>query len=488
MNSFDLVCIGSGPAGEKAATQAAYFGHSVAVVEAKSVPGGAMVNTGTVPSKSLRETALMLSSFRRRPIPGIEIEFDSTLSVARFMGQRYHIQQIEHDRIESSFDRHGIQIFHGHGQLVDPNTISISNKHGETQTISAKNILLATGSCPCRPDWVPFDHPRVVDADGILELDSLPKSLLVVGAGVIGCEYACIFSEIGVEVTLVHPSSECLPFLDHECRDRLLAMMRKNGIKIQFGRTVSAVTPQSTGGSIEVQYDDGSIHHAETVLWTAGRSSYTQDLGLEQVGVETDERGVILVDENYRTNIPSIYAAGDVVGFPALASISMEQGRIAACAMFDNNFRSSIADVIPMGIYTIPGISTVGLTEKQAAESDRAILVGRTNFLTNARAHMTGEQDGYLKCVFDAQTQCLLGATMISVEATELIHLAQFAILGKMEINDLITNTFNYPTRSEVFKYAAYSALQQVSGTVEERTQNTDTNGSEDEDRDTLAA
>lgn len=456
---YDLICIGCGPAGEKAATQASYYRKRVAIIEKQAHPGGAMVNTGTLPSKTLRETALLCSAFRRRPLPGTDFHVDHTVSVAKFMARRHLIAHQEHDRIEASFDRHGIDVFRGMGRIVDPHTISITNSDGNVTELQADNILITTGSSPLRPKHIPFDCPGVVDADGVLELDQMPKSMIIVGGGVIGCEYASIFAEMDVDVTLINPRSEILPFLDVECRDHLAIAMQNLGVKFRLNDSVKTVIPQDDS-TIRVELEKGSTLEADTLLWAAGRSSNTADLGLEEVGVEMGERGLILVNEDCRTNIPSIYAAGDVIGFPALASTSMEQGRTAACRMFNLPFKQGAGDVIPIGLYTIPAVSCVGMTEHEAKEAGHSIVVGRALYQFNARGRMLGDETGIVKCVFDRETRKLLGATIVGEDATELIHIAQVVMATSGGIEYFIDSCFNYPSLTELYKYAAYSALQ----------------------------
>jgi len=461
MESYDLICIGCGPAGEKAATQAAYFNHRVAIVEQQATPGGAMVNTGTVPSKALRETSLLCSALNRRPMPGMQFSVDHSMSVARFMARRHLIEQQEHDRIEASMDRHGIDVFHGRGRVVDAQTVAIDHADDSTSTLAARFILIATGSSPLRPKHVPFEHPRVVDADGVLALHSIPRSMIIVGGGVIGCEYASIFAEINVQVTLVHTQAEILGFVDYECRQRLVDSMSAQGVRILTNRSVASVAPMEDG-QIHVRFEDGSQESAEVLLWAAGRSSNTGGLGLESAGVTMGQRGLVLVNEHYRTNVPSIYAAGDVIGFPALAATSMEQGRIAACHMFDIDFKRSLTRHMPIGLYTIPAISYVGLNEEEARNAGHDPVVGRAQYRANARGRMLGDEQGLLKCVFDRRSKALLGAFIVGEDATELIHQAQCVMSHGGGIDYFIAACFNYPSLSELFKYASYSALQVI--------------------------
>lgn len=468
MREYDLICIGSGPAGEKAASQASYFGHRVALVERQARPGGAMVNSGTLPSKALRETALLCSSFNRRPIPGVDMRLDRSISVPRFMAQRHLLEQQEHDRIENSIDRHGIDVVAGCGRLKDANTVIVEQPNGEIVELRAKFILIATGSSPVRPDHVPFHLPNVVDADGILELERMPESLIVVGGGVIGSEYACVFAEMGVRVTLVHTGDCILPFLDAECRQHLIRSMETAGVIFTPNVSVSTVEP-SDKSRIRVSFESGDCVQAKVVLWAAGRSSNTADLGLEEVGVTMGKRGLIIVDEQYCTNIPSIYAVGDVIGFPALASTSMEQGRIAACNMFNIDFKNQLSSHMPMGIYTIPSVATVGISQADALKEQLDVVIGRAMYRDNLRGRMLGDNDGMVKCIFDRKTHALLGAAIVGEDATELIHLAQTAIEAGKGIEHFVDTCFNYPSLHEMYKYAAYSALQSIAASDKKR-------------------
>jgi NAD(P) transhydrogenase len=465
---YDLICIGCGPAGEKAATQAAYFGHRVAIVEREASPGGAMVNTGTIASKALRETALLCSAFRRRPLPGWECTVDHSLSVAKLMAQRYRVQYQEHDRIERSLAQAGIQVHRGHGRIVDRNTVSVEAIDGSTTTLKTKFILIATGSSPLRPDHLPFGNSRIVDADEILDLNHIPDTMLVAGGGVIGCEYACMFAEIGVSVTLAEAAAAVLPFVDSECRDHLLRSMGDAGIDIRLNTSIAEAVVDE-GDSVCARADDGDEIRCDVLLWTAGRCSNTYDMGLDDLGIALGTRGLIEVDEQYQTNVPGIYAAGDVIGFPALASTSMEQGRIAACHMFGIGFKTKLAATVPFGMYTIPAVSTVGLTEQQAAEAGRDVVVGRALYRHNVRGRMLGDENGIMKCVFDRRTRQLVGTTIVGEVAAELIHLAQFVISNEGGIEDFIDGCFNYPSLSELYKYAAYDALQAIASSGAER-------------------
>ncbi len=456
--SYDLICIGSGPAGEKAALVAAQFGRRAAIVELAPRPGGAMVNTGTVASKALRETALVASAMRRRPIPGYDAVAPVGLSMQRFMARRTLVQMEEHDRIEGGLESAGVEIVRGRGEVVDANTVRVTRADGSSELLNTQYILIATGSSPARAKGVDFTHPAIVDADGILELESMPRSLAIVGAGVIGSEYASIFAELGVAVTLIEPRSTLMRFLDEEIREILKQGMEDVGIRLLFGRATSSVEGLQNGQA-RTTLVDGETMDTDCVLWSLGRNGNSRGLGLETVGVVPDERGNIKVDSHYRTACATIFAAGDVIGFPALASTSMEQGRIAACHMFGIPFLTRLADTVPMGIYTIPAIGSVGLTEEEAVAGARDIVVGRAHYRDNARGRMLGDDRGLLKAVFDRKTRALLGVSVVGEDATELVHFGQLAIASGHGIQHLIETCFNYPSLTELYKTAAYDAL-----------------------------
>lgn len=461
VRSFDLICIGSGPAGESAAAQAAKFGRRAAVVECAPRPGGAMVNTGTVASKVLRETALVASALRRRPIPGLTTNPLAELSMQRFMARRTLVQMEEHDRIEERLDLAGVEILRGRGEIVDMNTVRVVRPDGSAQLFTTGYMLVATGSTPARSKTVDFSHPAVVDADGILSLEAMPRSLVIVGAGVIGSEYASIFAELGVAVTLVEPRSTLMRFLDEEIRAVLERGMREQGIELLFNTSAARIEGTSDGRARTI-LSDGREIVSDCALWSLGRNGNTRGLGLESVGVKPDERGIVAVDTHYRTDCPTVFAAGDVIGFPALASTSMEQGRIAACHMFGIPFLTRLADTVPIGIYTIPAVASVGLTEEQARSGGRDVVIGRGHYRDNARGRMLGDDQGLLKAVFDRHTRMLIGVSIVGEDATELVHLGQQAIAAGHGLQHLIESCFNYPSLTELYKAAAFDALSQL--------------------------
>ncbi|MEY5061286.1 MAG: Si-specific transhydrogenase [Planctomycetota bacterium] len=459
MRPYDLISIGSGPAGEKAALVAAQCGRRAAIVELMPHPGGAMVNTGTVASKVLRETALVASALRRRPIPGYENQVPQGISMQRFMARRTLVQMEEHDHIEERLEGSGVEIIHGRGEIVDAHTVKVTRDDGSTLLLSTEFILVATGSSPARGKNVDFDHPAIVDADGILELETMPHSLVVVGAGVIGSEYASIFAELGVDVTLVEPRHAIMRFLDEEIRNVLVQGMEDAGITIRFGQGVARVEGLP-GGRARTTLADGTALESDCVLWSLGRNGNTRGIGLEHIGVMPDERGNIKVDAHYRTSCASVFAAGDVIGFPALASTSMEQGRVAACHMFGVPFLTKVADTVPMGIYTIPAIGAVGLTEEEAVNGGRAVAIGRARYRDNPRGRMLGDDRGLLKAVFDRHTRALLGVSVVGEDATELVHFGQLAIQSGLGMQHLAEMCLNYPTLTELYKAAASDAIR----------------------------
>jgi NAD(P) transhydrogenase len=459
---YDLVCIGSGPAGEKAALMAASRGRRVAIVEREPMPGGAMVNTGTIASKVLRETALLCSAFRRRPVPGVEFLLDRELSLPRFMARKTLVQIEEHDRIERSIDKHGIDVVRGIGRFGGPHRIEVTRPDRTTQVLECDHVLIATGSRPHRPGNVDFQHPAIVDCEGVLQLDRMPKSIVVVGAGVIGSEYACIFAEMGVRVTLIEPRDAIMPFLDREIREVLVARMRELSIDILYQSAPDAVTGNADGSGT-VRLKDGRQVTADIVLWSLGRVGNTDDLGLDTIGLTADQRGLLKVDAAYRTEVPWVAAAGDVIGFPALASTSLEQGRIAACSMFGIPYKEKLAETVPIGIYTIPAVAAVGITEEDARKKGIDIVVGRARYRNNPRGRMLGDDQGLCKMIFDAADGRLLGASIIGEDATEQIHVAQAVIAMNGGVDFFVEMCFNYPSLGELFKYASLDARETLS-------------------------
>lgn len=457
MNQYDLIVIGSGPAGEKGAAQAAYFGKRVALIEKEPVVGGACVNTGTIPSKTLRETALHLRGFKTRELYGINLAVRKDISIADFMSRKQQVVEQEWRLIEANLQRHRVDRYQGRAQFRSNTEIAVLNGSGET-TLSGSIVLICTGSSPYRPRQVEFDERFIYDSDSILSLDQVPRSLAVVGAGVIGCEYASIFAALGIKVHLIDGRTALLPHIDSEMADVLVwSFSNRLGIEMHVGHEVKAI--EKRAGDVRLQLADGSEVVAEKVLYAAGRSSNTQDLNLDAAGVQTGNRGVILVNDRYQTNVPNIYAAGDVIGFPALASTSMEQARVAMVHAFDLKYKTRIASLLPYGIYTIPEVSMVGRTEQECQQKSIPYLTGRAFYQNNARGQIIGDTEGMIKLVFDPESLRLHGVHIVGENASELLHVGMMVMQFGGTINAFIESVFNFPTLGDAYKYAAYDGL-----------------------------
>ena len=456
---YDLVVIGSGPAGEKGAAQAAYFGKRVAVVEKNPQVGGACANTGTLPSKTLRESALILSGLRTREIYGLSCQLRGDgLSVADFMCHKEVVVRKERERILRNLDRHKIELIQGTARLTSPHAVRVEGPAGARE-LETDFVLIATGSSPHRPPEIPFSDPQVDDSDEVLALDRIPPSFIVAGGGVIGCEYASIFAALGTtKVTIVEARDRLLGFLDQEIGDRLTAAFRRIGIDVHVSDTIVKYEKPGDRG-VRVTLKSGKVLEADRLLVAAGRQGNVKGLGLEELGVKTDPRGRIVVDEHFQTSVPSVYAAGDVVGWPSLASTSMEQGRVAMCHAFGLAYKSQVATQFPYGLYTIPEVSTVGDSEEDARKKGLDVEVGRASYVDNARGQIINDPDGLVKLVFERATKKLLGVHILGERATELIHVGQAVLSFGGTIDWFIQNVFNYPTLTESYKYAAYDGL-----------------------------
>jgi NAD(P) transhydrogenase len=453
---LDLIVIGSGPAGEKGAAQAAYFGKRVMLVEKEAAPGGAAVHTGTLPSKTLRETALFLSGYRQRELYGITVSIDPALAVPKLLTRKDAVRAQEVERIRWNLDRHQVETVQGRARIVSPHTVEVTGADG-TRRHTGRAILVATGSVPHQPASIPFDDPDIDDSDTILQIDSLPRSMLIMGAGVIGCEYASMFAAMGVAITLVEPRGELLGFLDADMSEALRVALVAMGVDVRLEDSAAEV--RRRGDQIATRLASGQEVLTDRLLFTAGRQGATADLGLEAVGVELNQRRFIVVDGNYRTAVPSIYAAGDVIGFPALASVSMEQARVAVCHAFDFAYKRQVGDLLPYGIYTIPEVSAVGLSEEDARSRGIDSVCGRSLYRLNTRGKICGDQDGVVKLVFERASRRLIGAHILGDRATELVHIGQSIIMLDGTVDTLIEMVFNHPTLAECYKYAAYDAL-----------------------------
>ena len=460
-SSFDLVVIGCGPAGEKAGAQAAYFGKRVAVIERAPVVGGSCINTGTVPSKTLRESALYFSGLKQRGLYGIDYSLKENLTINDFMHHEREVVEMERRRILENLKLHQIELIQGQASFQDAHTLIVQTAQGPRE-LKADFVLIATGSKPHRPSEIDFDHVHTFDSDSFLQVNRIPRSLAVVGGGVIGCEYASIFMALGVQVTLIDGRDRLLPFLDAEIADRLRDRFLDLGMTILFNER--PVKSENSSSGVRLTMKSGKTLNTEAALFAAGRRAAVDGLALENAGLSLSDKGYLAVDENYRTSIPNIYAAGDVIGFPALASTSMEQGRVAACHAFGLKFKQRVASLLPMGIYTIPEISSAGETEDSCKEKKIDYCVGRALYKNNARGHITGDTSGMLKLIFARSDRKLLGVSLIGESSTELIHIGMMVLDNSLTIDEFIEQVFNYPTLSETYKYAAYDGLGNLSG------------------------
>jgi NAD(P) transhydrogenase len=454
---YDLIVIGSGPAGEKGAARAAYEGKSVALVEMASVLGGTVASQG-VPTKTLRETALNISGFQKRDVYGVNLQYKDKLDIQTFMYHEREVRTAVQTGVALNIERHHIHRYAGTASFEDAHTIRIASSPGEI-TIQGNVILIATGSRPVRPPTFPYDHPKVYDSSTILNMHKLPKSLTVVGAGIVGCEFACLFGALGIEVNLIHTQERLFPFVDHEISDLLLESMKEMGMHLYLPDRVEAVRTSPDREEIQVILQSGGKIVTEALLAAVGRSSNTENLQLEKAGLHAGKRGLLEVNEFFQTEVPHIYAAGDVIGFPALSSTSMEQGRQAVTHAFQLNYRMASANSIPFGIWTIPEISMVGETEQTLQAKGQAYIVGRARYNQNPRGMVLGDQHGLLKLIFSADDLHLLGVHIVGQEACELIGTGLIAIETQATALNFINLCFNFPSLSDMFKYAAYDAL-----------------------------
>jgi len=456
IEKYDLIVVGAGPAGETGAAKAAQYGKRVALIEREPYLGGAGINTGTVPSKTLRESALYFSGLQQRGLYGIDYSLKENLTIKDFMYRERIVVEKERKMIAQHVRHEKISLIHGEASLKDNHTVIVKSSKSEKE-IFGEIILIATGSSPHHPPEIPFDDGLIFDSDTILNMKRIPKTMAVVGGGVIGTEYASIFTALGIRVTLIEPRGQIVSFVDSEIRQRLTDQLAKLGLKFLFNDRMTTIEPRRD--HVHLTLEKGGKLDFEVALIAAGRQSNVQGLDLEQVGVKLGERGLILVDENYRTNIPSIYAVGDVIGFPALASTSMEQARVAVVQAFDLPYKEHLAPFLPLAVYAIPEISAIGLTEDECKEKNIPYLVGRAYYEENARGQIIGDMSGMIKLVFSPPDKKLLGAHIIGEQASELIHIASHVMLAGGPIDAFVDAVYNYPTLSDSYQYAAYDGL-----------------------------
>ena len=464
MEHHDLIVIGSGPAGRRAAVQAAKLGHNVLVVEGRRRVGGVSVHTGTIPSKTLRETALNLSGWRERGFYGSSYRVKEVIC-GEDLGMRLG-KTLEHevDVLEHQFQRNNVRTLAGMARFTGPNTVAVAQGDGSEVPVSADKFLIAVGTEPFHPPGIPFDDEHVLDSDAIISTPRVPRSLVVIGAGVIGIEYATIFSALDVPVTLIEPRETFLDFVDREIIGEFVHTLRDRGMAIRLGASVDRIERGADGWPV-TWLTDGRRVRSDMVLYAAGRKGATATLGLDACGLATDHRGRLAVDPaTFQTAVPHIYAAGDVIGFPSLASTSMEQGRIAACHAFGLPTPPAPA-YFPYGIYAVPEISTVGLNEEDCRARGIGYEIGIARFRETSRGHIMGLNSGMMKLIFSLKTRRLLGAHIIGEGATELVHIGQAVLNLKGTLDYFIENTFNYPTLAEAYKVAALDAWNRMGNT-----------------------
>ena len=461
LDTYDLIVVGSGPAGRRAAIQASKFGQSVLVVERGRQVGGVSVHTGTIPSKTLRETALNLSGWRERGFYGRAYRVKQDLNADDLRVRLRLTLSHEVEVLEHQFARNQVATLRGEARFVDDKHIEVTAEGGETYVLHAKCFLLAVGTVPYRPESIPFDGKTILDSDEILDLERIPRSICVIGAGVIGIEYATIFSSLDVQVTVVEPRDTMLDFIDRELIGDFTHQLRDRGMVLRFGSKAAKVSKLADGGC-QVDMEDGRTIRADIVLFAAGRMGATGPLNLDACGLEVDHRGRIAVDpETFQTAVPNIYAAGDVIGFPSLASTSMEQGRIAVCHALGRPAHKP-PEFFPYGIYAVPEISTVGMTEEEVRERGISYECGIARFRETSRGHIMGLEAGMLKLIFSLKTRRLLGCHIVGEGATELIHIGQAVLNLKGTLEYFVENTFNYPTLAEAYKVAALDAWNRM--------------------------
>jgi NAD(P) transhydrogenase len=460
VHDFDLLVIGSGPGGQKAAIAAAKLGKRVAVVERPEMMGGVCLNTGTIPSKTLREAILYLTGLDQREMYGQSYRVKEDITIGDLTARTQHVVSREADVVRSQLTRNRVAILPGLAHFVEPNVLEIDKgDDGMNRRVSAANVVIATGTRPARPSTVAFDEKTIIDADGIIHLQGIPRSMVVVGAGVIGIEYASMFAALGTKVTVVEQRERMLDFCDLEVVEALKYHLRDLAVTFRFGETVSGVESHPQGALALLA--SGKKIPADTVLYSAGRQGQTEELNLEAAGLAADKRGRIKVDENYQTEVPHIYAVGDVIGFPALAATSMEQGRQAAHHAFGEPVHTAHL-LQPIGIYSIPEISFIGQTEDQLTEACIPFEVGVSRYRELARGQIIGDSYGVLKLLVSPETRQLLGVHVFGTGATELVHIGQAVAGCGGTVDYLVDAVFNYPTLAESYKIAALDATNKM--------------------------
>jgi NAD(P) transhydrogenase len=460
MQAYDLIVIGSGPGGQRAAIQAAKSGKRVAMIERRSAVGGVCINTGTIPSKTMREAVLHLSGFYYQNFYGANYRVKEVVTMADL---NYRVQRVIENEVavvQDQLQRNGVDVMHGVGSFIDAHHVAVENGNGRN-TLEGANILIATGTKPAVNPKVPLNGRTVIDSDQILNMAQIPKTLIVVGGGVIGVEYACMFATLGVRVTIVEKRPRLLEFADTEMVEALTYNMRDRRVTMRLNEEVESVE-ELPDGRVAANLVSKKRVMGDALLYAVGRQGNVDTLNLGAAGVSADNRGRIQVDADYRTAQPHIFAVGDVIGFPSLASVSMEQGRIASARAFDLKIHSDPA-TYPYGIYTIPQISFIGKTEEQLTNEDVPYEVGMAYYREIARGQISGQTEGRLKLLFHRETLDLLGVHIYGEEAAELLHIGQAVVTLKGKVTYFVDTVFNYPTLAECYKAAAFNGLNRLS-------------------------
>jgi NAD(P) transhydrogenase len=459
MQTFDMIVLGSGPAGQRAAIQAAKFGKRVALVEKSECVGGVCINTGTIPSKTMREAVMHLSGYNYQTIYGVNYRVKEKITMADLAFRVQHVIKTEIDVTVAQLSRNNIEVLFGIASFVDPQVIRVTNSLGSVD-YQAESIVIATGTKPAASAKVPINGRNILNSDQVLQMESIPKTLIVVGGGVIGVEYTCMFATLGVRVILVERRPRLLEFADAEIVEALSYHLRDHRVTLRLNEAVSSVegTPD---GNVVASLESNKKLSGDVLLYAVGRQGNVDELNLPAAGIEADARGRIPVDADYRTKQPHIFAAGDVIGFPSLASVSMEQGRIAAAHAYGKPVNSNPANY-PYGIYTIPEISFIGKTEEQLTDEDVPYEVGVAYYREIARGQIRGDTTGRLKIIFHRETKELLGVHIIGEGASELLHIGQAVLILKGTVEYFIDTVFNYPTLAECYKAAAFNGLNKL--------------------------
>ncbi len=455
-----MLVIGSGPAGQKAAIQAAKLRKRVAIVEKEPTVGGASVNTGTLPSKTLKDAIYHLHGLKLREFSALTYSLKNSVSLKDLMVRKDQVIKHEVAVITNQLKRNDVDLIRGFAVFEDPHTLKVVKQYGEIDRVKAPFIVIATGSRPRRTEDIPFDEATICDSDSILSTDIIPKSLTVMGGGVIGCEYASMFASFGIKVTLVDRRSQLMRFVDQEVVEAFIYHLRAHGVLMRLGEDIARVSLDERNRAV-TSLKSGQSIVTDMLLYAMGRIANTDSLNLDAAGLKTDPQGQLKVNAQYQTEVPHIYAAGDIIGFPALASTSMEQGRLAACHAFRIPF-PSLPQVMPYGIYTIPEISTVGKNEEELTAEKVSYEVGRAFYKEIARGQIFGDLHGFLKLIFHRETLKLLGVHIIGEGATELIHIGQAVLTYQGTVEYFIHNVFNYPTLAECYRTAALDGLNRL--------------------------